>query len=112
MRVGVPELILLWMILIGPILAVVLGWGVVSGRRARQFGYASRGDYLRAVPKSDGERRDAADLALKGLVICLLGLFFAPIALAGVVPLFYGGRKVIYASLGLGLVDDRIEPRA
>ena len=112
MRLGVPELILIWMVLLGPLLAVVLAWGVMSGRRARMFGYATRADYLRAVPKSDAERRDAADLALKGLVICVLGLFFAPIALAGVVLLFYGGRKLVYAMLGLGLVDDRVEPRA
>ena len=67
--------------------------------------------YLRAIPKSDAERRDAADLALKGLVICVLGLFFAPIALPGVVLLFYGGRKLVYAMLGLGLIDDGIGPR-
>ena len=24
----------------------------------------------------------------------------------GLIPLFYGGRKLVYASMGLGLVDD------
>lgn len=39
-------------------------------------------------------------------MLCLLGLLFAPIVLVGLIPLFYGGRKLMYASMGLGLVDD------
>ena len=68
--------------------------------------------YLRATPRSDEERRDAADLALKGLVLCMLGLLFPPFVLVGLIPLFYGGRKLVYASMGLGLVDDGDQPRA
>ena len=56
------------------------------------------------------EKRDAADLALKGLVCCILGLFFAPFILPGLVPLFYGGRKIVYASMGLTLVEDPDHP--
>jgi hypothetical protein len=42
----------------------------------------------------------------------MLGLIFAPLVLVGLVPLFYGGRKLVYASMGLGLVDDGEPPRA
>jgi hypothetical protein len=45
-------------------------------------------------------------------VFCLLGLLIAPLVLIGLVPLFYGGRKLVYASMGLGLVDDGDERRA
>lgn len=89
----------------------VAGWLIsraLFAQRAKRFGYESMRAYLRAAPRSDAEKRDAADLALKGLVLCLLGLLFAPFVLAGLVPLFYGGRKLVYASMGLGLVDDGI----
>ena len=75
-------------------------------RQARDFGYPSIGAYLRAAPRNDEEKRDATDLALKGLVICMLGLLFPPLLLVGLFPFFHGARKVVYASMGLGLVDD------
>ncbi|MDP6582816.1 MAG: hypothetical protein QF681_19355, partial [Vicinamibacterales bacterium] len=68
--------------------------------------HTSLGDYLRAVPRNDAERQDAFDLALKGAVVCLLGLLFPPLLLIGIIPLFYGARKMGYVSMGLGLVDD------
>jgi hypothetical protein len=114
MRFGIPELLILSLIL-GP---VVLGVGglvlyrVLLGRRAKRFGYASTGAYLRTAPRSDAEKRDATDLALKGLVFCVLGLLFPPFILIGLIPLFYGGRKLAYASMGLGLVDDAEQPGA
>jgi len=74
-------------------------------RRAREQGHPSTRAYLRAAPRTDEEKRDAADLALKGLVLCLLGLIFPPALLFGLIPLFYGARKVVYASMGLGLAD-------
>lgn len=79
-------------------------------RASRRLGYASLGDYLRAAPLSDEEKRDAVDLTLKGVVLCLLGLVFAPLLLVGLVPLFFGARKMAYGSLGLGLVDDAHHP--
>jgi hypothetical protein len=79
-------------------------------RKARHAGYPSLGAYLRAAPRSDDERRDAADLALKGAVICLLGFIFPPVLLIGLFPLFYGVRKLMYAQMGLGLVDDPQAP--
>ena len=111
-RVGVPELLLLGILLIGPILAVVVLFNLITGGRAKRFGYATRMAYLRGVPRSDDERRDAADLTMKGLVLCMLGLLFPPAVLVGIMPLFYGGRKLVYASMGLGLVDDGDRPRA
>ena len=89
---------------IGPVAIVV--FAVLVGRRARRFGYESTRAYLRAAPRSDAEKRDAVDLALKGLASCMLGLLFPPFVLVGLIPLFYGGRKLVYASMGLGLVDD------
>ena len=62
--------------------------------------------YLAATPTTDAEKRAAADLALKGVVICFLGLLFPPLILVGLVPLYFGARKVIHVSMGLGLVDD------
>jgi hypothetical protein len=103
----VPDLLILGVVLGVPIVSMV-----VLYRRAKQFGYESTRAYLRAAPRSDEERRDAADLALKGVVFCALGLLFAPIVLVGLIPLFYGGRKLVYASMGLGLVDDGDQPGA
>ncbi len=78
--------------------------------KARDYGYRSMSAYLRAAPRTDEERRDAADLALKGTVICLLGLIFSPLLLIGLFPFFYGARKLVYAQMGLGLVDDADSP--
>ena len=91
---------------------VVAVFRALSRRRAKRLGYQSTGAYLRAAPRTDEEKRDAADMALKGLVICILGAVFPPFILIGLVPLFYGGRKLVYASMGLGLVDDADPPRA
>ena len=80
--------------------------------KAARAGYPSLGAYLRAAPRTDEERRDAADLALKGLVICVAGLLFPPLVLVGLFPFFYGARKTLYASMGLGLADDADQPGA
>ena len=101
---GVPELIIL-VPLIAMVVGTALTWRSLR-RRARRLGYSSTGAYLRAAPRSDQEKRDAADLTLKGLVWCMLGLVFAPCVLVGLLPLFYGGRKLAWATMGLGLVDD------
>ena len=84
----VPELFIL-----GVVLGPMLLFGVLIRRRTKRFGCASAGDYLRATPRSDAEKRDAADLALRGLVLCVLGLLFRPLILSGLVPLFYGGAQ-------------------
>lgn len=110
--IGIPELFPLFLILGGfllpVILALVLLWKLLGGQRqlAKAGGYPSLTAYLRAAPQTDQEKRAAVDLALKGLVICLLGLILPPVLLIGLFPMFYGVRKVAYASMGLGLVDD------
>jgi hypothetical protein len=97
------------LVVAGIVLAVaVMVWRNLR-RKAESAGYESLGEYLRAAPRSDQEKRDAIDLALKGLVICLLGLIFPPFLLIGLFPLFYGVRKMAYGSMGLGLVDDADE---
>ena len=79
-------------------------------RKARQAGYGSLGEYLRSTPRSDEEKRDAVDLSLKGLVICIIGLVFPPFLLIGIIPLFYGARKLAYSAMGFGLYDDPEPP--
>ncbi len=109
---GMPELIFFLPILVG--FAAVVGGGgwlvfrLLRGQRrlAREGGYPSLSAYLKAAPQTDQEKQAAVDLALKGVVICLLGLIVPPLLLVGLFPLFYGVRKIIYASMGLGLLDD------
>jgi hypothetical protein len=99
-------------ILIGTITAGIVAIARAYRRQARQAGYATIGAYLRAVPRTDEEKRDAVDLALKGLVTCLVGVLLPPFLLIGAFPLYYGARKILHASMGLGLVDDGETPRA
>jgi hypothetical protein len=107
---NVPALFMMAAIVAVPVGIVM--FGVHVWRRTRRFGYPSTGAYLRAAPRSDEEKRDAVDFALKGLAFCILGGLFSPLILVGLVPLFYGGRKLVYASMGLGLVDDADQPGA
>ena len=110
--IGIPELLFLGFFLGIPVIVVVLFFGLIAGRRAKRLGFGSTRAYPRAAPRTDDERRDAVDLALKGLVVCVIGILIPPLVLVGLIPLFYGGRKLMYASMGLGLVDDGNEPRA
>lgn len=112
-----PEYFLLirFLPLVAAVAAVPVGVALCAwtfGRRARRFGYPSTGAYLRTAPGSDAEKRDAADLAIRGLVLCVLGLLLPPVVLIGLAPLFYGGRKLLYATMGLGIVDDADLPNA
>jgi hypothetical protein len=70
-------------------------------RRANRFGYGGVLEYLRALPKDDAEKRDAVDLAMHGVVDCLLGFAFIPLLLIGIFPLYYGVRKVLLVALGI-----------
>jgi hypothetical protein len=102
--VGLPELIIV-LVLVLPLAGGALYFSSLR-RRARRYGYDSTFTYLRAIPRSDAEKQDAADLAMTGLLWCVFGLFFSPCVFIGLVPLYYGGRKLASASMGLGLVDD------
>ena len=74
-------------------------------KRARTAGHDAIRPYLRAVPSTDEQKLDALDLALKGVVISLLGVLFTPLLIVGLVPLFYGLRKITMTLMGLGLID-------
>jgi len=102
-----------------PLLVIIILVGVVAvgmwrgvRHRATRAGYESVGAYLRAAPQTDRDKQEAVDMALKGMVICALGLIFPPFLLVGLLPLFYGARKMAWASLGLGLADDPERPGA
>jgi hypothetical protein len=75
-------------------------------RRARRVGNDSVLAYLRAIPGSDVQKLDAVDLALKGGVITILGVIFPPLIVVGLVPLYYGARKITMTLMGLGLTDN------
>ena len=75
-------------------------------KNAVAAGYPGVGAYLRAVPRNDEEKRQAVDMALKGVIVCALGLFFPPMILVGVVPFYYGSRKLILVWLGLDILAE------
>ncbi|MEX2092001.1 MAG: hypothetical protein WD971_04955 [Pirellulales bacterium] len=70
--------------------------------RASKFGYSGILVYFRADPRGDAEKRDAIDLSMQGVVLCLLGILFFPLMLIGVFPLYYGMRKLILVALSIG----------
>jgi len=99
----------------GILITLVLIWWIVSAvtkwrRKAHEAGYPSLSAFLRATPHTDGERKEAVDLALKGLVLLLIGFLFPPLLLIAVFPLYFGVRKVAYWSVGVGLFDEREQP--
>ena len=105
--VGAMDVLLVAKILIGGLLLFVLLLVLVilplliwRGRILRR-GYSSLRDYLRELPGTDAERLDAVELSLKGAMLCLLGLLFPPFLIIGVVPLYFGLRKL--AAVGLGI---------
>ena len=83
---------------------------IFTVRRLRQnavaAGYPGLRAHLRAVPRNDEEKRHAVDMALKGVVLCVLGLFFPPFILVGVIPLYYGSRKLFLVWLGLDILAE------
>jgi hypothetical protein len=107
-RIGVPEIILLSVIA----LFVVLTFRSYTRRRASGLPVILTPAYLRAIPRTDDERRDAVDLALRGVMLCAVGAVFPPAIFFGLVPLYFGCRKVLYAVMGLGLIDDGERPSA
>jgi len=88
----------------------VLAWSLIAlGRtraRARNAGFERISDYMRAAPRNDRERREAVNMAFRGLALCLVGIVFTPLLLLGLPPLYYGGRKITMALLGMDLLAD------
>ena len=108
---GMFFLVFMFIVIIA-IPVIVITYRTYYGNRACRFGYASRSEYMRAVPRTDDEKRDAVDQACKGLVICLLALMFPPLLLIGLFPLFFGARKTISICMGLGLDDESDQTQA
>jgi hypothetical protein len=99
MSIGIGELMVVGTALLVPLVAVAAFWVWIGGRAARG-GYATRREYLRSTPQTDAQKDDAVEMALRGLVLCILGLFFRPLVLVGILPLYFGGRKVLRAWFG------------
>jgi hypothetical protein len=94
--------VLMLVVFLGILIYVaVVVWRRLRGK-ANRFGYDGVLAYLRAVPKDEAEKRDAVDLVMQGLVLCLLGFAFFPLLLIGIFPLYYGLRKVMLIGLGIG----------
>lgn len=97
----VPVLVLLFVLLVWSL------WAVRRTRlKAEEAGFRRIGDYMRAAPRTDKEKKEAVGMATRGLALCALGMVFAPFALLGAVPLYYGGRKIALALLGIDLPAD------
>jgi hypothetical protein len=84
-------------VLFGLFVAPILIWRA----RVRRSGYPGLLAYFRELPKTDLEKMDAVELTLKGVVLCALGLLFPPLVVIGLVPLYYGLRKLAALQLGI-----------
>jgi hypothetical protein len=96
--------------IIGGVFLLVAAWIAVFlvpiliwRRNVRRRGYPGLRAYLRELPRTEEEQMDAVELTLKGMVLCVLGLLFPPLVLIGLVPLYYGARKL--ASMVLGITE-------
>jgi hypothetical protein len=99
---GVAGGLLVIVVLLGLCLVPFLIWR----GRVRRRGYRGLKEYLRELPQTDAEKLDAVELTLKGVVICLLGLLFPPILVYGLVPLYFGTRKLAGVRLGIKDADE------
>jgi Ca2+/Na+ antiporter len=92
------------------ILVLLLVWSLIAlartHQRAREAGFKRISDYMLAVPRNDREKREAVNMAFRGLALCLVGIVFTPLLLLGVPPLYYGGRKITLTLLGMDLFAD------
>ncbi len=101
-----------YLVLLALLVALAVSAAIVifTVRRLRQnavaAGYPGVRAHLRAGPRNDEEKRQAVDLALKGVVLCALGLFFPPMILVGVAPFYYGSRKLVLVWLGLDILAE------
>jgi len=105
---GIAWGLFLILVLFGLLVLPILIWLRIWRGRVRRRGYAGLGAYLREVPQTEQEKLDAVDLTLKGVVLCVLGLLFPPLVVIGLVPLYYGLRKLSAVKLGIkGYEEDR-----
>jgi hypothetical protein len=85
------------------VLLVAIAWFLIRllRRRAGRMGYPRLMTYLRATPRNSAEKRDAVDLFAIGLALSLLGIIFPLFVVIGLVPLYYGCRKIGDVLLGV-----------
>jgi hypothetical protein len=74
--------------------------------RLRKRGYSKLKTYLYELPKTDEQKLDAIELAIKGAVLCILGHLFPLFLLIGLIPLYYGARKLAAIQWGLAKAAD------
>jgi hypothetical protein len=100
----------IWVIFGSAVLLYLLVRSLMALRRTRQralqAGYRGISEYMLAAPRNDREKREAVDMAFRGLAICIVGIVLTPLLLFGVFPLYYGGRKITLALLGMDLLAD------
>jgi hypothetical protein len=89
--------VLFFSVVAGLLVLPILIWR----RQVRRRGYSGLGAYLRELPQTEEEKLDAVDMALKGVVLCVLGMLFPPLVVIGLVPLYYGLRKLASVKLGI-----------
>ena len=100
-------------VVVGSVVLLLAGWiavflvpVVIWRRNVRTRGYPGLLAYLRELPQTQEEKMDAIELTLKGVVICALGLLIPPLVLVGLVPLYYGARKLASVTLGIKAAGD------
>ena len=94
------EVVSVWLVALGIFLAL----GVVIALAIRYS--RGRRHILKKVPVTDREKSEAVEMTLRGVMFCVLGLLFPPLVLLGLVPLYYGLRKLGLAFMGVGLLED------
>lgn len=73
-------------------------------------GYPGLMGYLRCVPRTDAQKRDALDLVMRGVVVFFIGLALPPLFIVGLVLFYYGLRKLCMIWMGLEILEDSHEP--
>ncbi len=79
--------------------------------RIRRAGYRGLGDFLRRIPTTPAQKRDALDLLLRGIVVFAVGCVLIPYFVVGLIMVYYGARKLLMAWMGLGVLEDVDEPQ-
>ena len=94
------EVAVVWLVALGIFLLI----GVLLALAFRY--YRRRRHILEKVPVTDREKCEAVEMKLRGVMFCVLGLLFPPLVLLGLVPLYFGLRKLGLAFMGVGLLGD------
>lgn len=87
---------------------VVLVWLLLWRRRVMRAGYRGAFAYLRALPKTDIQKRNALDLLMRGAVLIPIGIVLWPLLVIGLFSFYYGLRKMCMLKMGLENVDEPV----